>query len=64
MKAPHTIASVVCAVASIEPPRESCLLLDRGADPNARNEEGRPPLHATEKGGHDEVAALLRERSQ
>jgi ankyrin repeat protein len=37
-------------------------LLDRGADPNYRNEGGETPLHWTVFGPHDGVAALLLER--
>lgn len=38
------------------------LLLDRGADPNAVNLEGRTPLWFSCCGGHRETAALLLER--
>jgi ankyrin repeat protein len=37
-------------------------LLERGANPNAPNFEGKTPLRMAVEQGHDEIAALLRER--
>lgn len=42
----------------------SRLLLDGGADPNARDEEGKTSLTLAIHQGHDETAALLRERGR
>ena len=37
-------------------------LLDRGADPNAPNFEGKTPLRVALDQGHAAIAELLRER--
>jgi len=38
------------------------LLLEKGADPNARNGEGKTPLTFAREKGHDSVVELLRKR--
>ena len=38
------------------------LLLDAGADPNSRGNDGRTPLAIARKGGHEAAAKLLQAR--
>ena len=38
------------------------LLLEKGADMNARNQAGKSPLQSAEENGFTEIAALLRAR--
>ena len=38
------------------------LLLEKGADPNARNGEGKTPSTFAREKGHDSVVELLRKR--